>query len=84
MNRIRILRQHYDMSLVDLSGISGVSVGYISEIERGIRSDPALSVCRAIAHGLLSSVDYVFPDSDDVSLTASKKHLEWVSGREGV
>lgn len=62
--RIRELRSHYNLTLKDLAGLTGLSVSYLSDIERG-RTTPSLSTLEALANAfqlsivdLLSGVDF--------------------------
>ncbi len=50
--RIRRLREEQDLSLSDLEKKSGVTKGYLSQIERGEAINPSLEAVRKIAQGL--------------------------------
>ncbi len=55
--RIRKLRQNRRMTLQELSTVSDVSVGYISQVERG-QATPSLGTLAQLAAALGVSVDY--------------------------
>ncbi len=50
--RIRTLRQERGMSLGDLERASGVTKGYLSQLERGNASNPSLDAIKKISRGL--------------------------------
>lgn len=49
---LRELRKKKRMSLDQLSDVSGISKSYISYIERGIQTNPSLSVLEKMAQAL--------------------------------
>ncbi len=55
--RMRKLRHRQSMTLQQLSAASGVSVGYLSQVERG-NATPTLGTLNQIAHALEASTDY--------------------------
>lgn len=61
--RVRALRKRKRVSLQVLSAASGLSIGYLSQIERGI-SSASVRALALIADGLGSGLDAIFlPDS---------------------
>ncbi len=54
--RIKRLREEYGMTLDQLESASGVSKGYLSQLERGERTNPGLDLVRRIAGGFDISV----------------------------
>ncbi len=59
-NRIRTIREKKEMTLLELSHLSGVSVGYLCHLEKGSRSNPSFGVMEKIAHALNENVSEVF------------------------
>ena len=67
--QIRLLRRERELSVGDLSGAAGISIGMISKIENG-QISPSLSTINAIANALnvpLSSLFTAFEDKRDCS-----------------
>ena len=61
--RIRELREQRGMTLGDLERESGVSKGYLSQLERGEASNPTILAVGKIAHGLGVSVPELLGES---------------------
>lgn len=59
-NKIKKLRQDKNMTLKELSEKVGISVGYLSHLERGSRSNPSKGVMEKIAIALDSSIPETF------------------------
>lgn len=59
-NKIKQYRENQNMRLKDLSEKVGVSVGYLSHLERGSRSNPSKEVMEKIAKALNSSIPDIF------------------------
>ena len=59
--RIRSLRLARDLSLKEVAARSGLSIGLISQVERGI-SSPSLRVLGALSGALEVGIAYFFPD----------------------
>ena len=51
-SRIRMLREERGLSLGELEEASGVTKGYLSQLERGEASNPSLEAVKKIAAGL--------------------------------
>lgn len=56
---VRELRAARELTLQDLAAVTGLSVGYLSQVERGL-SSPSVSALRAIAQGLGVTVGWFF------------------------
>lgn len=54
---LRKAREAADLSLRDLSRLSGMSVGQISQLETGVRPDPAFSTVARLAAALQLPLD---------------------------
>jgi transcriptional regulator with XRE-family HTH domain len=67
--KIRQLRQALGLSLRDLGSRTGLSIGYLSLVERG-RSSLALTSLYATAKALGTDVGYFFPSKTDGSAEA--------------
>lgn len=67
---IKELREELGLSIHDLSSISGISVSYLSRVERGLRDIPNPNYLRKLASGLNMEYEKLlqaagFLDSDD-------------------
>jgi len=54
--RLTDLRERSDLSLGDLAEITGVSKGYLSQLERGEKANPSVDVLGKLAQGLGTQV----------------------------
>lgn len=59
-NQIRKIREEKGMTLLKLSDLSGVSVGYLCHLEKGSRSNPSIGVMEKISEALDKSITEVF------------------------
>ena len=59
-NKIRKYRKEKGMLLKDLACKSGISVGYLSHLEKGSRVNPSTEIMESIAVALRQSVSEVF------------------------
>lgn len=59
-NKIKRFRQRRNMTLKDLAEKVGISVGYLSHLERGSRSNPSKEVMENIAEALHASIPEIF------------------------
>lgn len=59
-NRMKQIRKEKGITLTDISTITGISVGYLSHLERGSRKNPSLEKMDKIAKVLGKSVSDVF------------------------
>jgi len=55
-NRVRVWREHREMSLKDLAEAAGVTPAYLSQVETGKR-DGTLDTCRKLARALRVTPD---------------------------
>lgn len=65
-SEIRSLRNARDITLHDLATSTGLSIGYLSQIERGI-SSPAVDALHAISRALGVTISWFFKPSDEQS-----------------
>ena len=65
-SEIRSLRNARDITLQDLATSTGLSIGYLSQIERGI-SSPAVDTLHAISRALGVTISWFFKPSDEQS-----------------
>lgn len=75
--RIRAIRRDLDLTVSDLAGSAGISVGMLSKIENGLIS-PSLSTLQAITGALnvpISSLFASFEEKRDCSYVASGQGL---------
>lgn len=59
-NKIKIIREEKEMTLLQLSKLTGISTGYLCHLEKGSRNNPSLEVMEKIAKALNKSVAEVF------------------------
>lgn len=59
-NQIRKIRQEKGMTLVKLSEMSGVSVGYLCHLEKGSRKNPSVVIMEKISKSLNKSITEIF------------------------
>ena len=59
-NKIRKYRKEKGMLLKDLACKSGISIGYLSHLEKGSRVNPSTEIMESIAVALNKSVSEVF------------------------
>lgn len=59
-NNIKKIRKEREMRLIDVAEKSGISVGYLSHLENGSRSNPSIGVMENISFALRKSVAEVF------------------------
>lgn len=59
-NRMREIRKEIGMTLEKLSEKTGISIGYLSHLERGTRENPTICVMDKIAYALGRSMAEVF------------------------
>ena len=62
--RIRRLRTEQGLSLSELARLSGVSKGYLSQVERSPQARPSAATLFAVARALGTSVSDLFDGSD--------------------
>lgn len=76
---IRNLRRHQDRTLQDLGRTTGLSVGFLSQIERQIAT-PSLSALSNIARALGVEMEYFIasPTSDSIHTKADERETYWV------
>lgn len=59
-NKIKNLRKEKGITLLELSNLCGISVGYLCHLEKGSRRNPSLDVMEKISKALNKSVAEVF------------------------
>ena len=59
-NRMKQIRKETGMTLEELATKTGISVGYLSHLERGTRDNPTICVMDKIAYALGKSLLEVF------------------------
>ena len=59
-NQIKKVREEKGLTLLKLSDLSGVSVGYLCHLEKGSRSNPSIEVMEKIAEALNKTIAEVF------------------------
>lgn len=59
-NKIRKYRKENGMTQKDLADKSGISIGYLSHLEKGSRYNPSTEVMENIASALNKSIPEIF------------------------
>ena len=59
-NQVREVWEQKGMTLVKLSELSGVSVGYLCHLERGSRKNPSIEIMEKISKALDRSLTEIF------------------------
>lgn len=59
-NQIKRIREEKGITLLKLSDLSGVSVGYLCHLERGSRSNPSIGVMEKISKALDKTIAEIF------------------------
>jgi len=70
---IRHLRNAREIKLSELAEATGLSVGYLSQIERGI-SSPSIKALHSISRALEVTISWFFKDTD-VENTSERRHI---------
>lgn len=79
---IRHLRQQRKLSLAELSSMSGLSVSYISEIERGVKQ-PSLDTVDKLAKALNVSREALFSDFH-ADISSPGEMISYLRKQEGL
>ncbi|WP_313559206.1 helix-turn-helix domain-containing protein [Ruminiclostridium cellobioparum] len=74
-SRLREFRKKANLSTTKLSEITGISSGYISELENGKKSDPSFEIIYRLLRGINVSVDSFMNDTPVVPLSPESKEL---------
>ncbi len=59
-NQLKQIREKRGMTLVKLSELSGVSVGYLCHLEKGSRKNPSIQIMEKISKALNKSITEIF------------------------
>lgn len=59
-NQVKKVRKEKGMTLVKLSEMSGVSVGYLCHLEKGSRKNPSIETMEKISKALNKSITEIF------------------------
>ncbi len=59
-NQVKEIREEKGMTLVKLSELSGVSVGYLCHLEKGSRKNPSIEIMEKISKALNKSITEIF------------------------
>jgi transcriptional regulator with XRE-family HTH domain len=81
--KIRELRLQRQLSLQALSDLSGVSIGVVSEIERGI-GNPSINTLAQLAHALNISVGHLFHVPERQSPVVRRADRRTLDARDGI
>ncbi len=60
LNKMKKIRAAKNITLKDLSNMTGISIGYLCHLEKGTRKNPSMHVMEKIAKELGESVSTVF------------------------
>lgn len=59
-NQVKKVRREKGITLVKLSKMSGVSVGYLCHLEKGSRKNPSIETMEKISKALNKSITEIF------------------------
>jgi len=59
-NQVKKIRKERGITLVKLSEMSGVSVGYLCHLEKGSRKNPSIETMQKISKALNKSITEIF------------------------
>lgn len=59
-NKLRYYRKKQKLTLKDLSEKTGISVGYLSHLENGSRTNPSMKTMYKITQAVNASIEEVF------------------------
>lgn len=59
-NQVKKIREEKGITLVKLSEMSGVSVGYLCHLEKGSRKNPSIGTMQKISKALNKSITEIF------------------------
>ena len=59
-NKLKIIRKEKDLTLEELSELTGVSTGYLCHLENGTRAHPSIEVMERIAKALNRTIFEIF------------------------
>jgi XRE family transcriptional regulator of biofilm formation len=78
-SRIKRLREEKKFSITELARVSGVSKSYLSQIERGVQSNPSLQFLLKISSPLGTTLDYLLVEATSEKGIGAEKDLddEW-------
>jgi transcriptional regulator with XRE-family HTH domain len=71
--RLRLLREQRGLSLGDLEEKTGVTKGYLSELERAEATNPSIDILKKIAGGLDVLVQELLGDTADTAEAAAAR-----------
>jgi len=60
LNQVKKARREKGMTLVKLSELSGVSVGYLCHLEKGTRKNPSIEIMEKISKALNKPITEIF------------------------
>jgi XRE family transcriptional regulator, master regulator for biofilm formation len=75
--RIKRLRQQKGYSITELGRLADVSKSYLSQLERGLQTNPSLQFLVKVAAPLDTSVQYLLDDSKSKKQGDSELDEEW-------
>ena len=59
-NKLRYYRKKQKLTLKELSEKTGISVGYLSHLENGSRTNPSMKIMYSISQAVKASIEEVF------------------------
>ena len=75
--RIKRLRKEKGYSISELAKLAAVSKSYLSQIERGLQTNPSLHFLRKIAKTLHTNIDYLLEKEDSYQKSEFDIDEEW-------
>lgn len=75
--KIKRLRQNKGYSITELGRLADVSKSYLSQLERGLQTNPSLQFLVKVAKPLDTSIDYLLQDTKVKKLEDNELDEEW-------
>jgi XRE family transcriptional regulator, master regulator for biofilm formation len=75
--KIKRLRQQKGYSITELGRLADVSKSYLSQLERGLQTNPSLQFLVKVSKSLDTSIDYLLQESKVQKCGGSELDEEW-------
>ncbi|MEH7277112.1 helix-turn-helix domain-containing protein [Neobacillus vireti] len=75
--KIKRLRQEKGYSITELGRLADVSKSYLSQLERGLQSNPSLQFLAKVSKPLETSIDYLLQETISQKVKDNELDEEW-------
>ncbi|MEH7176568.1 helix-turn-helix domain-containing protein [Neobacillus vireti] len=75
--KIKRLRQEKGYSITELGRLADVSKSYLSQLERGLQSNPSLQFLAKVSKPLETSIDYLLQETISQKVDDNELDEEW-------